>query len=34
MNTNKVKSGAPEGLVVHAPLVTPVVSLLNDTNII
>ena len=30
----RVNSGAPEGLAVSAPLVTPVVLLLNDTNII
>jgi hypothetical protein len=29
-----VNSGAPEGLAIPAPLVTPVVLLLNDTNII
>jgi len=29
-----VKSGAPEGLVVPASLVTPVVLLINNTNII
>ena len=28
------KLGAPEGLAVHAPLVTPGVLLSNDTNII
>jgi hypothetical protein len=37
-NMNPTKTGvflgAPEGLVVHAPLVTTVVSLLNNTNII
>ena len=29
-----VNSGAPEELAVHAPLVTPVVLLVDDTNII
>jgi len=29
-----VNSGAPEGLTVPAPHVTPIVLLLNDTNII
>jgi hypothetical protein len=29
-----VNSGAPEGIAVSAPLVTPVVLLLSDTNII
>jgi len=29
-----LKAGAPEGLAVPAPYVTPVVFLLNDTNII
>jgi hypothetical protein len=30
----EVNSGAPEGLVVPAPLVTLCLSLINDTNII
>jgi len=32
--TRRVNTGAPEGLIVPAPLATAVVLLLNDTNII
>jgi hypothetical protein len=34
MNYTKTREWTPEGLSVHAPYVTPVVLLLNDTNII